>query len=297
MSTEKQQRGATWQMLRRLKSEACKLDPIDRWLATVLADFANEDGEAWPSIRTLVRRSGIGRTRLFKGLGTLCGGPLPLFIKDWSRSAAKGRRTATYVVIRYPEAFAEARALRQSGTPSAPAQEEFATRTGEAGRDASSKHQQSATRTEGSAARTAPVRGANDPGPPRGHNPLSESPNESPREHPTPARAQERAGAGLSLSPLNGEPGPEQNRSGDGADGKNASVADGTTSWAKSTGSSDAGANPPSEAPRTMPEGLSELIGGMRNAPGANRQRREMGLADPVWPDRFRQLKEFVRKK
>lgn len=297
MSTEKQQRGATWQILRRLKSEACELDPIDRWLATVLADYANEYGEAWPSIATLVRRTGIKRTRVFEGLRTLCDGPGPLFIKDWTRSRLKGRKTATYVVIHDPEAFAEARATRQLGTIVGPPNQGFAPRTGESGGDVGREWQQSAPRTEGSAPRTAPVRRANDPGPPRGHNPLSESPNESPREHPTPARAQERAGAGLSLSPLNGEPGPEQNRSGDGADGKNASVADGTTSWAKSTGSSVAGANPPLQAPRTVPEGLSELIEGMRNAPGANRQRREMGLADPVWPDRFRQLKEFVRKK
>lgn len=90
-------------------AEDCTLDPMDRLLAIAVAEHAGPSGEAWPSVGTLSRKTGMSERRVRSGLRTLCSGPHPLFTRAWT-----GRhRTPSYFVVRLPEELAAARAQRR----------------------------------------------------------------------------------------------------------------------------------------------------------------------------------------
>lgn len=46
-------------------------DPLAKWLLVTLCDYANEQGECWPSTFTLARRTGMGRSTVAKKLNVL----------------------------------------------------------------------------------------------------------------------------------------------------------------------------------------------------------------------------------
>ena len=50
-------------------------DPLAKWLLVTLCDYANDQGECWPSTFTLARRTGMGRSTVSKKLNVLidCG--------------------------------------------------------------------------------------------------------------------------------------------------------------------------------------------------------------------------------
>lgn len=104
-------RGPTWFILKRVRAADCKLQPLDRWLAVVLAEYAglNPSGEAWPSVSTLARDTGLSCSRVKEGLAALCAGPLPLFAKSWAPSIENNRKTPTFTVVKEPAAYAAAR--------------------------------------------------------------------------------------------------------------------------------------------------------------------------------------------
>ena len=49
-------------------------DPLAKWLLVTLCDYANDQGECWPSTFTLARRTGMGRSTVSKKLNTLIDG-------------------------------------------------------------------------------------------------------------------------------------------------------------------------------------------------------------------------------
>ena len=46
-------------------------DALAKWLLVTLCDYANEQGECWPSTFTLAKRTGMGRSTVAKKLNTL----------------------------------------------------------------------------------------------------------------------------------------------------------------------------------------------------------------------------------
>jgi len=46
-------------------------DPLAKWLLVTLCDYANDQGECWPSTFTLARRTGMGRSTVAKKLNVL----------------------------------------------------------------------------------------------------------------------------------------------------------------------------------------------------------------------------------
>ena len=57
-----------------MMADAMRLDIDDalaKWLLVTLCDYANEQGECWPSTFTLARRTGMGRSTVAKKLNTL----------------------------------------------------------------------------------------------------------------------------------------------------------------------------------------------------------------------------------
>ena len=49
-------------------------DPLAKWLLVTLCDYANDQGECWPSTFTLARRTGMGRSTVSKKLNVLIDG-------------------------------------------------------------------------------------------------------------------------------------------------------------------------------------------------------------------------------
>ena len=57
-----------------MMADAMRLDIDDalaKWLLVTLCDYANEQGECWPSTFTLAKRTGMGRSTVAKKLNTL----------------------------------------------------------------------------------------------------------------------------------------------------------------------------------------------------------------------------------
>ena len=46
-------------------------DPLAKWLLVTLCDYANDQGECWPSTFTLARRTSMGRSTVAKKLNAL----------------------------------------------------------------------------------------------------------------------------------------------------------------------------------------------------------------------------------
>ena len=49
-------------------------DPLAKWLLVTLCDYANDQGECWPSTFTLAKRTGMGRSTVAKKLNVLIDG-------------------------------------------------------------------------------------------------------------------------------------------------------------------------------------------------------------------------------
>ena len=84
-------------VIRLVQAENCELDPMARFVALTVGSFLNGNGVAWPSLETLVRRSGLSKSALRRKLDLLTEGPHAMFAKS------KGRRSMEYRLIAAPD--------------------------------------------------------------------------------------------------------------------------------------------------------------------------------------------------
>ena len=77
----------------------------ERLIVLAIVRRMNTEGACWPSLADIARRTGLDRRTVSKRLNAHLNGPAPLLKRQW----VPEHRSPTYILVRDPGAFAEAR--------------------------------------------------------------------------------------------------------------------------------------------------------------------------------------------
>jgi hypothetical protein len=92
-------RGPTLKTIQRVIAKNCTLSQYGTLIAIALAERVNRQGEAWPSLRSLMACTRMTRSTVVRSLTEITECDPPLFYKSWARSKAAKRKSLTYVFV------------------------------------------------------------------------------------------------------------------------------------------------------------------------------------------------------